>query len=64
MNTTKLSQSVYELVQDLLAARETLENVTISAPHVSGPAAMACLDAAQKAIAEIDIALDLIKYNE
>jgi hypothetical protein len=64
MNTTQLTQPVYELVQDLLAARSTLENVTISAQHVAGPDARVCLAAAQTAIAEIDRALDLIKYRE
>ena len=63
-NTTTLPQPVYELVQDLLEARSTLENVTISAPHVVGPDAHTLRQAAVAAIAEIDLALDAIKYNE
>lgn len=63
-NTTNLPDAVYELVQDLLAARSTLEDVTISAPHVAGPDARECLKAAQDAIAAIDVALDLVQHNE
>ena len=62
-----LPADIMELVQNMLDARESLEDVTISAPHIQAvrhaPDAAICLDAAQKAIVAIDTALDLIKYN-
>ena len=65
-NTTKLPQSIYELVQTLLDVRSQMEDVEMEAKSLIRQYADAndIHECAKEIIYQIDCTLDLIKYNE
>jgi hypothetical protein len=60
----KLSKEVMEMVQTLLDVRNTLDDVLVDARHTNGVDALFIRQAADSSISAIDMALDLIKYND
>ena len=66
MNTTRLPQPIYELVQTLLNVRNTLEDVRLDAASLVGRYGDAphIEVGAIEMLNKIDEVLDLIKYNE
>lgn len=65
-NTTKLPQPIFELVQTLLDVHSQMEDVAMEANSLVGEHgdAPVIYHAARNIIDSIDLALDLIKYND
>ena len=61
---THLSAPVLELVQTMLDIRSQWNDIQMEAGSLPGPDAKAIGEAAQTSLNAIDLALNLIKYND